>query len=404
MSFDLDKVKKQTTETIKALIAEWVQGGMSLDEAIQKADQEVARLEQQMQNMQERTVATEEIPTSKKRGRPKKTPVEPEINPGAVAAEFKENVVETPATAEVKPTVASGGVKDIIGGITDKTKGTANSFDALIGKFKQVPSAQKMLQELRDLMIQIPSATGDTKNNLIEQTTAKVNELIQKLVNLKTNRLADLSGLFGKDVQSDATHLLGVMKQIFEVAQKTRAEKDAQKTTEAGITQENKTQAQDKKQNKTKTQTDDKKGGTYNAFKDGAKVYSGQIAQEATLQKILAKLNAGVTTTGGGNKSTGGNTSGSGTKDQQKSRATNKYTRAAETQNFNIIGATYDEGSKKSILDRKDLDVVNEYNVQYAKLFAMQNEFNKSGATDDEASIKALRTKSAIVKEPVTNP
>ena len=396
---DLDKVKKQTTETIKALIAEWVQGGMSLEEAIQKADQEVARLEQQMQNMQERTVATEEVPTSKKRGRPKKTPVEPEINPGAVAAEVKENVAETPATAEVKPAVVSGSVKDIISGITDQTKGTVNSFDALIGKFKQVPNAQKMLQELRDLMIQIPSATGDTKNSLIEQTTAKVNELIQKLVGLKTNRLADLSGLFGKDVQSDATHLLGVMKQIFEVAQKTRAEKDAQKTTEAGITQENKTQAQVKKQNKTKTQTDDKKGGTYNAFKDGAKVYSGQIAQEATLQKILAKLNAGVTTTGGGSKSTGGNASGSGTKASQKSRATNKYTRAAETQNFNIIGATYDEGSKKSILDRKDLDVVNEYNVQYAKLFAMQNEFNKSGATDDEASIKALRTKSAIVKE-----
>lgn len=300
---------------------------------------------------------------------------------------------------EVVPTVSDGNIQNIISDITDTTKGTANSFDGLIGKFKDVPTVQKMLQELRDLMVQIPSATGDTKDGLIDQTTKKANELVEKLVSLKKNRLLDLGNFFGKDVQSDSTHLLGVMKQIFEIAQKTRAEKDAQKETEKSITQENKAQKQEQSESKS-NKTADKGGSGYNAFKDGAKVYSREIAQESTLQKILAKLNAGITTKDGGSNSAGGkSTNDSKRTTQQKSYATNKFTRAAETQRFNIIGATQNEETDKSILDSKDIAIVAEYNQQYSKLIELQEEFNKTGSVDDEVAIKNLRTKSAIVKE-----
>lgn len=392
---ELEEIKKQVLDSIPSIIADLVKNGMSQEEAAEKAMEEAGK---RMQNMVAKAVAAEE---PKKRGRPKKAKVEAQVE--VKPEESKKAVEEAAKTGEkpkveVIPTVSDGNIQNILSGITDKTKGTANSFEGLIGKFKDVPTAQKILQELRDLMVQVPSATGDAKDGLIAQTTEKANELVEKLVGLKKNRLLDLSNFFGKDVQSDSTHLLGVMKQIFEFAQKTRAEKDAQKATEKSITQENKIQKQEQTESKSKKATD-KGGSGYNAFKDGAKVYSREIAQEATLQKILAKLNAGITTKGGSNSVGGNSTNSSKHTPQQKSYATNKFTRAAETQRFNIIGATSDIESNKSILDSKDIAIVAEYNQQYAELFKMQEEFNKTSSTDDEIAIKNLRTKSAIVKE-----
>lgn len=393
---ELEEIKKQVLDSIPSIIADLVKNGMSQEEAAEKAMEEAGK---RMQNMVAKAVAAEE---PKKRGRPKKAKVEAQVE--VKPEESKKAVEEAAKTGEkpkveVIPTVSDGNIQNILSGITDKTKGTANSFEGLIGKFKDVPTAQKMLQELRDLMVQVPSATGDAKDGLIAQTTAKANELVEKLVGLKKNRLLDLSNFFGKDVQSDSTHLLGVMKQIFEIAQKTRAEKDAQKETEKSITQENKTQKQEQAKSDN-NKTTDKGSGGYNAFKDGAKVYSREIAQEATLQKILAKLNAGVTTKGGGSNFTSGRSGSNNSRTTQpKSYVTNKFTRAAETQRFNIIGATQDEGTGKSILDSKEIEIVSEYNKQYAKLFEMQEEFNKTGSVNDEIAIKNLRTKSAIVKE-----
>ena len=77
-------------------------------------------------------------------------PVEPEMKPGAVAQEVMENVVETPATVEVKPALnakelnqkAFNETKDIVKNITDE-KSAVDAITESVKRLKQLTNENK---------------------------------------------------------------------------------------------------------------------------------------------------------------------------------------------------------------------------------------------------------------------
>ena len=162
--------------------------------------------------------------------------VQPEIAPSAVAEEVKENAEQTPPVAEVKPDVAKedasayvAKLQEILGGVTKDTKGKENSLKAVYDKLN-TPANQKGVkpfEELRAELLKLQSGNGS-----IEEATKKAEEFVNVFANFGRNRFADLSKWFGKDVKADATTLLGIVKQIFELTSNEQKLRKATKKAE----------------------------------------------------------------------------------------------------------------------------------------------------------------------------
>lgn len=156
-----------------------------------------------------------------------KVVVRPTMAAGTVAEVVDDNVAQNPAVAEVKPEVAKDAKSDyvenlqtILGGVSGDTKGTGNQLKAIydtLAKAKN-PAGLKVFEEFRESLLKLQSGNGS-----IEETTQKAQQFIDTFANYKRDRFGDLSKWFGKDVQADATTLLGVVKQIFELTSKEHA-------------------------------------------------------------------------------------------------------------------------------------------------------------------------------------
>jgi len=173
--------------------------------------------------------------------------VKPQVAPNAVAEEVKENTEQTPPVAEVKPEVAKEDanayvtkLQEILGGVSGDTKGTENQLKAVsdaMGRLKQTKGAEAF-NEFKESLLALQSGKGS-----IEDATQKAQKFVDTFANYKSNTFSDLSKWFGKDVQADATTLLGIVKQIFEVtsneqkvrkaARKAEGVKPAQQIAEA---------------------------------------------------------------------------------------------------------------------------------------------------------------------------
>lgn len=164
------------------------------------------------------------------------TTVQPEIAPSAVAEEVKENTEQTSPVAEVKPEVAKedanayiAKLQEILGGVTKDTKGKENSLKAIYDKLKTPVNQKgvKPFEELRAELLKLQSGNGS-----IEEATNKAQEFVNVFANFGRNRFADLSKWFGKDVKADATTLLGIVKQIFEVTSNEQKVRKATRKSE----------------------------------------------------------------------------------------------------------------------------------------------------------------------------
>lgn len=142
----------------------------------------------------------------------------------AKAKERTENA-ESNITEENKEQVGYlSKLQEILGGITKDTKGKANSLNSVYNKLN-TPSNKagvKPFEELREELLKLQSGNGS-----IDEATKKARAFIEIFAKYKNNRFADLSKWFGKDVQADATSLLGIVKQIFELTSREQATRKA---------------------------------------------------------------------------------------------------------------------------------------------------------------------------------
>jgi hypothetical protein len=148
--------------------------------------------------------------------------------------ENEKKATETEVKPEATKEATSGYVEKlqtILGGVSGDTKGTGNQLKAIydtLAKAKN-PAGLKVFEEFRESLLKLQSGNGS-----IEETTQKAQQFIDTFANYKRDRFGDLSKWFGKDVQADATTLLGVVKQIFELTSKEHAlRKEARPKDEA---------------------------------------------------------------------------------------------------------------------------------------------------------------------------
>lgn len=192
-----------------------------------------------------------------------------------------ESVVNTPYLEQVK---------NIMSGITAETKGTENSLSGVtekINKLANTAGGIKAFDEFKQSLLQLQSGNGS-----IEDTTQKAQRLVEVFAGYKRNRIGDLNNWFGKDVQADATSLLGIVKQIFEI---TNNEHNVRKATKAAATtQVTKARAEQKAIESSYTTEDarrerelkQKLGGYTGPQVDFSETDIG-LAQEKTLKAIL---------------------------------------------------------------------------------------------------------------------
>ena len=146
-------------------------------------------------------------------------------------AENEKKAAEAEAAATIQDSKDElvDSLKTILEGVNDKTKGKENSLNAVYNKLN-TPNNKgglKAFEEFRAELLKLQSGNGS-----IEEATKKAQAFVDIFANYKNNRFADLSKWFGKDVQADATSLLGIVKQIFELTSKEQKLRKANKPKE----------------------------------------------------------------------------------------------------------------------------------------------------------------------------
>lgn len=137
---------------------------------------------------------------------------------------------ETPVKPEVIKETSSDYImklKEILGGINSETKGTEKSLSSVssaMDKLKKTKGVEAF-KEFKDSLLALKSGKGT-----LEDVTQKAQNFVDIFANYKNNSFSDLSKWFGKDVQADATSLLGIIRQIFELTSKEQALRKANKS------------------------------------------------------------------------------------------------------------------------------------------------------------------------------